>query len=86
MRILGVLFLLLVLVVGIGFYRGWFSMSTRDGNAENRQTEVNLTVDRDKMDADAGAVTEKVEELTGEAKEKASQLVQPAGDASHSER
>jgi hypothetical protein len=86
MKILGVLFLLLLLVAGVGYYRSWFSMSAGDGNAGSRKTEINLTVDRDKIDADADAVTGKVKELTGKTKEKASQLVQPANDASRSER
>lgn len=69
MRIFGVLLLLLVLIGGIGIYRGWFSMSSDQGDPESRKSNVNLTVDRDKMDADADAVKEKVQELTDEAKD-----------------
>ncbi len=85
MKIFGVLFLLLVLVGGIGFYRGWFSMSSDQGNSESRKVDVNLTVDRDKMEADADAVKDKVEELTGDAKDEVNKLVQPATDPSPSE-
>lgn len=75
MRIFGVLVLLLVLVIGIGFYRGWFSMSSQTQNPVNNNAEMGVTVDRDKIEADAEAVKEKARELTGEAKEKASELV-----------
>ncbi|WP_037229955.1 hypothetical protein [Rhodopirellula baltica] len=69
MRIFAVLLLLLVLIGGIGFYRGWFSMSSDQDDPESRKSNVNLTVDRDKMDADADAVKVKVQELTDEAKD-----------------
>ncbi len=65
MKIFGLLLLLLVLVGGFGFYRGWFSMSTQNGDVTNRKVDVNLTVDRDKMETDADAVKDKVQELTG---------------------
>ncbi|QDT60515.1 hypothetical protein SV7mr_30380 [Stieleria bergensis] len=85
MKVFAVLFLLLVLVGGIGFYRGWFSMSSDQGSSESRNVDVNLTVDRDKMEADADAVKDKVEELTGDAKDEVNKLVQPATDSSPSE-
>ena len=56
MKIFGVLFFLLLLFIGTGFYRGWFAMSSKNGSPENRKVDVNLTVDPDKMEADAGAV------------------------------
>lgn len=81
MKIFGVLFLLLVLVGGIGFYQGWFSMSTNQGDSKSRKVDVNLTVDRDKMDADKEVVKDKAQELVGEAKK----LVQPATKPSQTE-
>lgn len=75
MRIFGVPILLLVLVIGIGFYRGWFSMSSQTENPVNNNAEIRVAVDRDKIEADAEALKEKAQELTGEAKEKASELV-----------
>lgn len=76
MKIFGALFVLLVVVAAIGFYQGWFSMSSSKGNSGNRKVDVNLTVDGDKMQADADAVKEKVEELTGKAKDAAGKLNQ----------
>ena len=74
MKIFGTLFVLLVLFAAIGFYQGWFSMSSSNNNSEDRKVDVNLTVDGDKMQADAEAVKEKVEELTGKAKDAAGKL------------
>lgn len=73
MKIFGVLFLLLVLVACIGFFRGWFSMSSEPPNQGNREVNVNLKVDQDKMESDANAVKEKVQELTGKAQDKVNQ-------------
>lgn len=85
MKIFGVLFLLLVLIGGIGFYQGWFSMSSNQSDSESGKVDVNLTVDRDKMDADKDAVKAKVQELTGEAKEEVNELVGPATNSSSTE-
>jgi predicted negative regulator of RcsB-dependent stress response len=58
-----VLFVLLVIVIAVGFYRGWFSFSSRSHDAENK-VDVNLTVDRDKIQEDAESVKKKTSELT----------------------
>lgn len=44
-------------------------MSSDKDDPESRKSNVKLTVDRDKMDAYADAVKEKVQELTDEAKD-----------------
>ena len=50
-KLLVVLLLLVVGVVGLGFYLGWFEVSTsRDPNTG--KTGVELTIDRDKMKSD----------------------------------
>ena len=59
--------LLLVCILGIGFYRGWFSMSKSGPSNLNNEVNVNLTVDPDKMKADAEAVKDKAAEITGQA-------------------
>jgi hypothetical protein len=56
------LFLLLVLVVGgvgLGFYLGWFSVSTSRDPATGR-TGVQLTIDQEKMKTDTQAARQKV--------------------------
>ena len=67
--IITVLFVLLVCVVGVGFYRGWFALSSRSPDAGSNKVNINLTVDRDKMQEDAQAVQNKTAELTGKATE-----------------
>lgn len=79
------LFVLLIVVVicvaGIGFYRSWFTVSNPSPNTESHKVNINLTVDSDKVKADAEAVKDKAAELTGQATEGASELVDPASDS-----
>ena len=49
------LLILLVIFVGVGFWQGWFSLSTGDGDG---RTDVTLTIDEEKMESDAGAALE----------------------------
>jgi hypothetical protein len=57
--LLVILLLLVVCVVGLGFYLGWFSLSTsRDPNTG--RSGVNLTIDQDKMKGDVKKAKEKV--------------------------
>lgn len=58
----GLVFVLLC-VVGVGFYRGWFVLASQGGD-ESGKVEVNLTVDSDKAKADAETVKDKARELT----------------------
>lgn len=58
--------LLLVIIASIGFYRGWFKLSTQNDGSRDGNVEVKLNVNRDKMDADAMAGQNKVQELTGQ--------------------
>jgi hypothetical protein len=60
-----VLIVLVVLVVGLGFYRGWFALSRPAPDAGSNTVNVNLATDPDKMKQDAQAVKEKATELTG---------------------
>jgi hypothetical protein len=64
------LFVVLVLcVVGLGFYRGWFVLSSQRTDAVSNKVDVNLSVDPDKAKADARAVEAKARGLTGSASE-----------------
>jgi hypothetical protein len=80
-RRLFVVFLVLLLsVVGFGFYRGWFILSSPREPGDNR-VNVNLTVDPGKMKDDARKVKELTSNAAEEVKklpEKASEAVQPA--------
>ena len=64
-----VLLVLLVGVVALGFYRGWFALSSRSPEAGGNKVNVNLTVDRDRMQEDAEAVKNRAAELTGKVTE-----------------
>lgn len=62
-KLFAVLFVLALLVIALGFYRGWFVLSSRDAD-EGNKVNVNLAVDKDKMEEDAKAVKKKTTELT----------------------
>ena len=63
------LFVLLLCIIGVGFYRGWFTLSSNRDTGSNK-IDVNLTVDPDKAKEDAAKVKEKTNELGDQAKEK----------------
>jgi hypothetical protein len=60
-RFLGVLVLIAAVVLGIGWYLGWFHFGTR---TEEGQTHVTLTVDQDKIKSDERKVIDKVRGIT----------------------
>jgi hypothetical protein len=66
-RLLIVLLVLVAGVVGLGFYQGWFHLST--GGTDGK-TDVKFTVDRDKIEADKEKAQKKVQEELQKAKEK----------------
>jgi len=63
-KVLLVLVMLTFVVIGLGFYRGWFALSSTDAGDESNKVNVNLTVDSDKMKEDATAVKKKTADLT----------------------
>jgi hypothetical protein len=66
MRRLGAVFIVIVLlVVGLGFYRGWFALSQPAPTAGSDAVNINLATDPGKMKQDAKMVTDKATELTG---------------------
>jgi hypothetical protein len=69
MTLVTVLFVLLLCVIGIGFYRGWFALSSNSPDAGNGKVNINLTVDPDKARQDAEKVKEKATRLGDRAKE-----------------
>lgn len=64
-RLLTVLLVLVCCVIGVGFVRGWFALSS-PGDAQSNKFNLNLAVDPDKVKQDASQVKEKTEELTGQ--------------------
>jgi uncharacterized protein HemX len=72
MKLKTVFILLAVLalcVVGVGFYQGWWVMSTHRDTDGSNKVDVNLTVNPDKAKADAEAVKAKAGNLTGKSAE-----------------
>ena len=64
-----VIFLVLVMacVVGLGFYRGWFSVAS---NTDDAKRNVTFTADPTKIREDENKVVEKVQDLGHQAKDK----------------
>jgi hypothetical protein len=60
-----VLVTLAILVVGLGFYRGWFTLTSPAPAAGGGEVNINLATDPDKIKEDAQEVKEKAMELTG---------------------
>jgi apolipoprotein N-acyltransferase len=58
------LLLVLVAVVGVGFYREWFSVAT-SSDPETGRTAVQLNIDQDKMKSDAQKAKQKVTGVAG---------------------
>jgi hypothetical protein len=72
-RLFAVLILLALIVIGVGFYRGWFALSKSNTEAGTNKVDVQLTVDKDKVQEDVDAVAKSATDLTesvtgGEAK------------------
>lgn len=61
------LVLLVAAVVGLGFYLGWFRVST---GRENQKTNVTITVDEEKIRQDEQRAKEKVQEAGQKVKER----------------
>ena len=67
-RLGAVLAAIAIIVVGLGFYRGWFAVSRSASDAESNKVNINLAADPDKMKQDAEMVKDKATELTGRVK------------------
>jgi hypothetical protein len=78
-RFLVALALLVVVVLGVGFYLGWFSFST---DSTNQKTNFNITVDKDKIREDAEKAKEKVHEAGLKMKERIRDGVEKKKDES----
>ena len=68
-KFIAVVTVLAILIVGVGFYRGWFALSRPAPEARSNVVNINLATDPDKMKQDARAVKDKATELTGGVKD-----------------
>jgi hypothetical protein len=55
-RILGLLVIVALVVGAIGYYRGWLATET---SRDDQKTNINLSVDREKMQQDVDALKRK---------------------------
>lgn len=76
-RIAVVFVLLLACVVAFGFYRGWFALSTRPDDG-SKKVDIELTMDRGKMEQDAEAVKKEASALVGKVKDNTTGTAKPA--------
>jgi hypothetical protein len=56
--------LLAILVVGLGFYRGWFTLTSPAPESGSSKVNINLATDPDQMKQDVQTTKDKVAELT----------------------
>jgi hypothetical protein len=61
-RFISVVLILIIVVVCVGFVRGWFSM-TANNEPLTEKLDVHFQVDRDKMKQDANAVEDKTKRI-----------------------
>jgi hypothetical protein len=66
-RLLIVLVLIVACVVGLGFYQGWFRLST---GATDGKTNIPVTVDKEKIEQDMKRAKDKVQDLQQKVREK----------------
>lgn len=64
-RLMQVIIVLAFLAIGLGFYRGWFTLSSPNSEIGNNKLNVNLETDPDRMKADVEKVKEKTTDFTG---------------------
>lgn len=68
------LFMLAVCLVGIGIYRGWFTLGNATRDPQTNRVNINVSVDADKVKADAKRVKAKI---AAEVAERVRQLDEP---------
>ena len=64
-KFIGLVVVLLVCVGAFGFYRGWFTLSGPNRDSDGNKINVQLSVDPDKVKADAAQAKDKATERSG---------------------
>jgi len=67
---ISVLVVLIICVVAVGFFRGWFTLSGPSRDGDGNKVNMELSVDPAKVKADATQAKDKAAELSGQGKEK----------------
>lgn len=60
-KFLGTLVIILLIVAGVGWLRGWFEIST---DSQDEETNIELRIDKERIRQDAESAKEKAQELT----------------------
>ena len=74
-RMLGVFVLIVTVVVGLGFYMGWFHFSS---GSDGKNTHVTMSVDKGRIQEDKDKAVDKVKGLEQRAKDKVETTTQTA--------
>jgi hypothetical protein len=72
-RIVFLLVLLVAVVGGVGFYLGWFTLTTQ--TTADGKSNVTVTVDKDKIKEDKEKAKDKAKELGHDVKDKAAETL-----------
>ncbi len=78
MKFLGFLLLIVIVVLGVGYYLDWFKFSTA---SQGEKANISLEVDKHKFNEDREKATEKIKEFGSQAQEKAKNVLPGKSDA-----
>jgi hypothetical protein len=65
MKKLSTMLFVMAIVIGLGFYRGWFTLSRSAADTGSNKVNIALEADPDKMEQDVKLVSDRAIELTG---------------------
>jgi len=77
MKIVFILVLIVAVFIGVGFYRGWFTVSS---DSQGSTPNITVSVDKDKIREDKDKAVEKVHDLEQQAKAKVGATTRNAQD------
>jgi hypothetical protein len=65
-KLLRLLFVVLICVAGIGLYRGWFTVSKGNNEKDPNNVNINLSVDKNKMESDVETAKQRISQKVAE--------------------
>ncbi len=80
-KLLGTLMLGVIVLGVLGFFRGWFSVST---NTESDRTKIEVTIDRERVLQDTGRLKSSVKNLSERVQGDSPASIDAPGDSSFS--
>jgi len=72
------LFVLVLIVLVLGFYLGWFGLSSHNNPSSS---DITLSVDKDKMESDKDKAVDKVQDMGNKVADKIEGTREPQDDA-----